>query len=60
MPQQRGVKRAAKVLARKQAKAKLARKTNIKQAIYAYEKAVKAAEAGGEHVHGPDCKHDHE
>lgn len=53
MAQQRGEKRARKVLARKQAKAKLSRKTNIKQAIYAFEKAVKAAEAGHDH-------HDHE
>ncbi len=53
MAQQRGVKRARKVMARKQSKAKLARKTNIKQAIYAFEKAVKAAEAGHDH-------HDHE
>jgi len=58
MGQQVGMKRAAKVLKRKQAKAKLAKKSNIKQAIYAFEKAMKQAGVA-EHVHDENCKHEH-
>lgn len=59
MPQQRGMKRARKVLERKQSKAKITKKANIKQAIYTYEKAVKAAEAGHDHAGHDHAGHDH-
>ncbi len=55
-----GVKRAEKVLKRKQRLARAAKKTNIKQAIYTYEKALKAVEEGHEgHDHGDHEGHDH-
>jgi hypothetical protein len=56
MTQQRGMKRAQKVMKRKQSKAREERKSNIKQAIYAFEKALKEAE--GEKS-GSHAGHDH-
>lgn len=59
MAQQRGMKRARKVLNRKQSKKREHSKINIKQSIYAFEKAMKES---GEHA-GHDHKghdHDHE
>jgi len=55
--QQHGFKRAAKVLKRKQTKAREDKKKNIKQAIYAFEKAMK--EAGGDHAGHDHAGHDH-
>ena len=60
MAQQVGMKRARKVLQRKQAKAKLVKKNNIKQAIYAFNKALKTAEGHEGHDHDHDHDHDHE
>jgi hypothetical protein len=53
MTQQRGMKRAQKVMKRNQSKAREERKSNIKQAIYAFEKAMKEAqtEKTAEHDH---------
>ena len=57
MAQQRGMKRAEKVLKRKQTTARLDRKSNIKQAIYAFEKALK--ESQGEQAHEDHSEHQH-
>ncbi len=57
MAQQAGAKRARKVLKRKQSQAREARKTNIKQAIYAFEKAMKAQGAEA-HEHSDKCEHE--
>ncbi|MBX9689163.1 MAG: hypothetical protein K2X27_20815 [Candidatus Obscuribacterales bacterium] len=58
MAQQRGVKRAQKVMKRKQRLVREGKKSNIKQAIYAFEKALKASDEHTEHVHDENCKHD--
>ncbi len=52
-----GVKRAAKVLKRKQRVARETKKSNIKQAIYAFEKALKSAEVDAAHA-GHDHSHE--
>lgn len=57
MTQQQGFKRAQKVLKRKQTKAREDRKSNIKQAIYAFEKAMK--EDQGEAKGHDHAGHDH-
>ena len=51
MAQQRGMKRAEKVAKRKARFAREAYRSNIKQAVYAFEKALKEAEAGGHEGH---------
>ena len=58
MAQQRGMKRAAKVAKRKARQCRENYKTNIKQAVYAFEKALREAEHGHEeHVHDENCNH---
>ena len=61
MAQQRGMKRAVKVAKRKARHAREAYRSNIKQAVYAFEKALKQAELGHEghdHEHGENCDHE--
>jgi hypothetical protein len=60
--QQHGFKRAAKVLKRKQTKAREDKKKNIKQAIYAFEKAMKeaGADVGHDHAGHDHAGHDHD
>lgn len=61
MSQQRGFKRAQKVLKRKQRLATVERKTNIKKAIYAFKKLA-GAHAGHSHEghsHEGHEGHDH-
>lgn len=61
MTAQRGFKRAQKVLKRKQRLVRDGRKANIKQAIYAFEKAMKEAHAGHDHAKGEGHEgHDHD
>lgn len=60
MAQQRGMKRAAKVAKRKAHLKREAYRSNIKQAVYAFEKALREAEHGHdhEHEHGENCDHE--
>lgn len=60
MAQQRGVKRAAKVAKRKARQSRESYRSNIKRAVYAFEKALKHAEEGHDHEHDHDHDHDHE
>lgn len=58
MAQQRGVKRAQKVLKRKQRQTRLDRKSEVKKLVYAAEKTSAAIE--GKHDHADHSKHDHD
>lgn len=58
MTQQRGMKRARKVLKRQQTKVRIERKNNIKQAIYAFEKAMKANECEDKNCTHEGHKHE--
>ncbi|MBX9569060.1 MAG: hypothetical protein K2X77_09200 [Candidatus Obscuribacterales bacterium] len=59
MAQQRGMKRAAKVAKRKARHARQTYRSNIKQAVYAFEKALREADGGHDHVHDENCNHEH-
>lgn len=57
MGQQRGMKRAVKVAKRKARFAREAYRSNIKKAVYAFERALSAADGEG-HVHDENCNHE--